>query len=145
MCLLLVIEASASARLELEEAARSVSAVGVRLEVEHPPRWAWAKPDRVRATVSESGGCACSLLADDADWEAEHWSIRPEILPSLAANLEAVAARCVEDFVVEALWSGESAARAEQVSVPELLARVRAGRLGTSTRYIVRRSPVTRG
>jgi hypothetical protein len=142
MCLLLVIEASASARPELEAAARSVSPDGVRLDVEHPPRWPRGKPERVRATLSESGGCACSLLADDADWEAEHWSMRPEILPYLAATLEAVVARGVEDFVVEALWSGETAASAEQVSVRELLARVRAGRVGTSTRYIVRLSPV---
>jgi len=138
MCLLLVIDAPASARPQLEDVGRSLSAGGLQLHVQHPSRWSWGRSERVRAMVSESGNCACSLLTDAADWEAEYWSLRSDVLPSLAEVLEAISEHGVEEFTIEARWSGDSVGREQQVSTPEMLARIREGRLGTRTRYTVR-------
>lgn len=138
MCLTLTIRAPVAARPQLEEAARSLPASALHLDVEHARRWAWAKPNDIRATISESGGCACSLLADDADWEAPFWSMRPEVLAPLARTLEVVAASDLGEFSIEALWTGEEAEDEQQLCVPELLAHIHAGQLGTKTRYRVR-------
>lgn len=53
----------------LDTAAIEASGVGLRVDVGHPSRWLWVKDKAARATISEEGGCACSLLSDDADWD----------------------------------------------------------------------------
>jgi hypothetical protein len=64
--------------------------------------------------------------------------MRPEVLQPLTTTLETVAASGLEQFHVEALWSGDAVETEEEVSFAELLAYVRAGRLGTRARYSVR-------
>ena len=142
MCLILWIDAPAAERPRLEEIARSLPAGALRVEVERVPWWPWAKPrERVRATISESGGCACSLLADDADLYAPYWSMRPEALAPLANTVEHLAASGPGGFGLRALWVSDDVEREEGLSVPEMLAVLRAGRLGTRTRYLVGHPP----
>lgn len=141
MCLILMVRAKASARPLLEAAARSLTPPALRLDVSRAPRWPWVRPTHVQAAVSETGGCACSLLADDAEWDAEFWSIRPENLEPLVRTLAAVATSELDEFTVEALWIGEQAAVERRISFEELLVLVRVGRLGTRTRYVVRDTP----
>jgi hypothetical protein len=90
-----------------------------------------------RLTVSEAGGCACSFLSDEADWDAEVWSMRPEILDRLARTLELLAASEAEGLAIEALWTGTTAQQTVRVSLAELGPLVRSSRLGTRTRYEV--------
>jgi hypothetical protein len=71
MCLMLIGTADPEERDRLEQAAREASAVGLKVTVEHPPKPPWARETAARATISERGGCACSLLSDDADWNAK--------------------------------------------------------------------------
>ena len=79
MCLILTVAAPSGEREELEDAAGKAAAAGLRVEMEHSPRWPWARQSPARAVISEQGGCACSLLSHDADWNADAWAMRPEI------------------------------------------------------------------
>lgn len=140
MCLVLSVAAPASEREELEDAARKAAAAGLRVEMEHPSRWPWARQSPARAVVSEKGGCACSLLGDEADWNADAWAMRPEILEQLAQTLQILADEGPPNLSVEALWVGEAPSETARVTPSELAELARSSRLGTRTRYELARS-----
>jgi hypothetical protein len=137
MCLLIEAISPAADRAVLEAAAVAASSVGLRVDVGHASRWSWAKSKPVRATISEDGGCACSLLSDEADWNADTWSMRPDVLDRLAATLEILAMRGPQGLIVEALWVGEVPKNTVSVTPGELAEVARSSRLGTRTRYAV--------
>ena len=135
MCLMLIATAKAAEREKLEQAARQAAASGLRIEMEHPHRWSWARGTAARATISEEGGCACSLLTDDADWNADAWAMRPEILERLARTLQILADEGPSSLCVEALWIGETPNQTARVTASELATLARSSRLGTRTKY----------
>jgi len=135
MCLILTVAAPASERQELEDAARKAAAAGLRVEMEHPPRWPWARQAPARAVISEEGGCACSVLSDDADWNADAWAMRPEILERLARTLQILGDEGPPTLSLEALWVGEAPIETARVTPSELAELARSSRLGTRTRY----------
>lgn len=92
-----------------------------------------------RLSISEAGeGCACSMLTDDADWNAPAWDIQPTLLPHLANSLAFISERASQGFIFEALWAGDRPEKNLEVSPDELLSIVQENRVGTKTRYIVR-------
>jgi hypothetical protein len=137
MCLVLAVTAPATDRAILEAAAVEASAAGLRVNVEHHSPWPWAKNKPIRANVSEEVGCACSLLSDDADWNAESWLMRPEIRDRLARTLEILASRGPKGWFVEAIWIGDDVRETVQVTPEELGRMARSDKLGTHTRYAV--------
>jgi len=92
MCLTLIVQAPKAARPSLEAVARSLPPGAPPLHVAVTRQWPWSRTALVQGSISEEGGCACSLLADDANWAAPFWSMRPEVLEPLAQTLEAVGA-----------------------------------------------------
>src|SRR5206468_1112474 len=106
MCLTVWIEVDATERDTLTAAAATASGFGLRVDVEHPSRWPWAHRRPVRATITEDGACACGLLSDDADWDAESWAMRSAVVEPLARTLEALLQHGPHRVVVEALWAG---------------------------------------
>ena len=102
--------------------------------MEHPLRWPWAR-QTARAVISEAGGCACSLLSDQADWNAETWAMRPEILERLASTLQVLVEEGPPNLSVQALWFGETPGETVRVTAARLVALARASGLGTRTRY----------
>lgn len=142
MCLKLVVRVPAAHRPDLEAAILHVLPTDLRVELAHAPRWPWARDHDAEAVISEQGGCACSLLTDEADWNAEAWTMRPEVLDPLARTLSTLAERGPEGMTAEALWVGEKADREQKVTVRELAALARASRLGTHTRYVLCRQAV---
>jgi len=135
MCLILTVAAPAGERESLEDAARKAAAVGLRVEMEHPPRWPWARQTPARAVISEGGGCACSLLSDQADWDADTWAMRPEILEQLARTLQILGEDGPPNLSVQALWVGETPGETVRVTTATLVTLARSSRLGTRTRY----------
>ena len=135
MCLILTVRVPATQQPALVAAAQSLGPGTLHVTVSHAPHWPWARPRDAEATVSEAGACACSLLADDADWNAPTWSMRPEIRTQLARTLESLAH--VPGAVVEALWVGDRPDREDAVTPAGLAALAEAGILGTRTRYVV--------
>jgi hypothetical protein len=144
MCLKLTIRVPAADRPGLEAAMLQVSPGYLRVDLAHLPRWSWARHHDAEAVVSEQGGCACSLLTEEADWGAEAWAVRPEVLEPLARTLSTLAERGPEGMTVEALWVGEKPGREQKVTARELAALVRASQLGTHTRYVLSHGSVNR-
>ena len=87
--------------------------------------------------LSEEGGCACSLLADDADWDAETWSMEEHAARRLAGTLEELGRTLKGTVVVEALWNGDGPEEVADLSWPELVSLARRSRLSTATSYSV--------
>ena len=140
MCLIVAVEVSAAEREQLERAARAASANGLCVTVDHSVRWPWARQRPVRASISEDATCACSLLSDDADWNAAVWAMRPDVLEPLGRTLELLAAQGPPVIAVQALWVGERPREETRVSVSELANLARRSQLGTRTRYVVERA-----
>ena len=82
-------------------------------------------------------GCACSMLHDDASWDAASWLMRPEVLPPLGATLAKIREQSSEPFTFETLWVGDDVYFERQVSLDELRRIVASGQIGTQTRYTV--------
>ena len=140
MCLIVVVEAPAAEREQLETAARAASANGLRVTVDHALRWPWARQRPIRASISEDATCACSLLADDADWNAAVWAMRPDVLEPLGRALEVLATQGPSVLAVQALWLGEGSREEVRVSASELANLAKRSQIGTRTRYLVERA-----
>ena len=91
-----------------------------------------------RFNISETGeGCACSMLTDDADWNAEFWDLQSALLPH-TANLLSLINECVPSgFVFEALWAGDKPAETLTVSFDELRDSVLKNQIKTKAKYVV--------
>jgi hypothetical protein len=82
-------------------------------------------------------GDACSLLADDADWDAPTWSLLPSILQPLAITIRKLYELAPNDFSITAVFGGDIATETISISINELLEIVSAGKLGNKVRYNV--------
>jgi hypothetical protein len=140
MCLELKITVPEDERSQLERAIASSPPGTLRIDIEHPKRWRWARNTVVRAYVSEQGGCACSLLSDDADWNATAWSMRDEVLDPLKRTLMWLASELPNGFTVEVLWQGDAVQQEVHLTADEIGDMAATGRLGTHVRYVVTRS-----
>jgi hypothetical protein len=91
--------------------------------------------------LSSSPGLAIpaahDLLTDDADWDADTWAMDPDGLQEVASTVNRLFGVVDAPMILEALW-GNQVAIVEEVSRAEMLSVIRAGALGTQTRYIVR-------
>ena len=92
-----------------------------------------------RLSISEKdGGCACSILTDDADWNAHTWDLRLDLLPDLARALSFFSECSSGGYTFEALWVGDKPEKNVDVSTDEMLQIVQRNQIGPKTRYIVR-------
>jgi hypothetical protein len=139
VCLMIWAEAPESERQSFEAAAPAASSVGLCVSVDHASRWPWARERPARASISEDATCACSLLSDDADWNAESWAMRPEAREALARTIEVPTRQGPSHLTIQAIWIGDISQEEVSVNPKELVALAAAGRLGTRTRYLVER------
>jgi hypothetical protein len=77
------------------------------------------------------------LLADDADWDAPTWSMRPEELPRLAATLKTLCDALPQGYEFVASWVGEPLKRCAEVSCDELLDLARTSSFNGHTIYAI--------
>jgi hypothetical protein len=143
MCLTISIEASADERDTLTAAATAASGFGLHVEVDRLSRWPWARHRPVRVSITEAGGCACSLLADGASWDAETWEMRHDVVEPLARTLQTMLEHGPPRMSVEALWAGDRPNVEVVVTPGDLAALVHGDGLGTMTRYVTERGGVT--
>jgi hypothetical protein len=96
--------------------------------------------DRFRA-LRRGGGLlsvhACDFLSEEADWNAQTWTMTADGRRSLSQILTAVFARLPGDIEIEATWGGDAPTKEQQVSRASLLSLVESDGLGTRTRYQV--------
>ena len=138
MCLFVTVRIHSADAEALERAAAATSSDGapMQLDVFKPPR---AEPE---LTISAGGGwqgsgCACSLLAETADWNARTWDMEPRARRDLAQTIEVLTGYLPRPFSIEALWDGDPVVREHPVTVVDVVALANANALGTRDRYIV--------
>jgi hypothetical protein len=99
-------------------------------------------PGELELTISErrgpgGDGCACSLLADSADWHAATWAMEPPARAKLAKTIALLAERVPRPFTIEATWDGDLVERDHDVAADDVVRLAAAGELGTRDRYTV--------
>ena len=91
--------------------------------------------------VSLDGGCSCSLLSDDADWDKSTWDLDPDVLDGLSRAL-----RLLHDaaggFTFHALWMGDLPETETRAHLGELLDDVANNRIRNWHVYVVGKQPV---
>jgi len=87
-------------------------------------------------SVSFDGGCACSLLDDEADWDAPNWIFDPSVLEGLACVLKLLHDEA-GGFTFQALWIGDKPQTQAHVTLRELLADVAINRIRNKHVYVV--------
>jgi hypothetical protein len=135
MCLVVSIDFSTRTAKRVAEIAEAASRTG-------PLHVRVAKGNATRRTprvfLSEPRqGCACSMLTDDADWNASVWDMHEPSRERLAAGIALLARSARGPMTFHALWQGERAAHERTLSVDELVSLVRRGAIETKARYVV--------
>jgi hypothetical protein len=134
MCLLIDVEAIDVPPRTAGELTRDAAATGVlRLQAQRAPRGATTS----RYLVGD--GCACALLADNADWDAPFYALDSARCADLARTLEFLHGRS-RRLRVRAVWaegalSAHPPAGTTQASLAALLSDVRAGRIANNVVY----------
>ena len=101
-------------------------------------RWPWARQKPAIVYIS-AGGCACSLLSDDADSDDEYWALEPKAAEQLGTGLEIFALHGPGRVSFQALWLGERVDRDVTIDPAALAALIRAKGTGVKVRYILDR------
>jgi hypothetical protein len=97
-----------------------------------------ARGRRPRLTLSERNqGCACSMLADDADWNAATWAMRPQSTATIAETLAAIGKVARGPLVFQAVWIGDKTEDEEHIALKDLLGVVKRSGIRTKVRYVV--------
>jgi hypothetical protein len=68
---------------------------------------------------SRDGGCSCSMMSDDADFNAPVWNLEPAVLEGSASALRLLA-EGGNGFSFQALWIGEEPESQSNVEVEDL-------------------------
>jgi hypothetical protein len=129
MCLQITVRVNQPADSHAIESLVDENAVPVRRR----KRW-WRATNEF--DVSDDG-CACSLLTDDADWNAATWDMLEDARLRLGRTIEALGKSLPNGFTLEALWIGETPDETRTVTADELARIACASELGTKTRYEV--------
>jgi len=77
-------------------------------------------------------------MSDDADWNHDTWSLRPDVLSGLATALQRLAEE-TDGFTFQALWVNDIPLTQGDVSLFELLDDVRENHVKNKHVYRVRR------
>ena len=93
-------------------------------------------PTKNALHFSVDGGCSCSLMTDNADWNAPTWDLDANTLDGLARALAAVANEA-EGFTLQAIWIGEKPQSCERIPLRDVLADVLNNRVKNKHIYVV--------
>ena len=88
---------------------------------------------------ADQPGCSCSLLTDHADFSADTWDLRPEVVEPLAHALQLLGKEA-HGFTFKALWAGDLVESTGRITLREFLAEVRANKLRNAHQYVVGRA-----
>lgn len=86
-------------------------------------------------SLSQETGCACSMLAEGADWDAPAWDLRPDGLRALEAAVDLIASRSPRGCRFRAYWLGEEPQQTLRVPVEHLTADIRANQVRNKVTY----------
>jgi hypothetical protein len=107
--------------------------------------WRFEQPSRLGRHGARLVLHGCDLLAEDADWAAPTWSMRPGESDRLADSIASLLRQAENTGAIAALWEGERAGDDLRVSTASFVELVRRSAMGTHTRYLVAPDGETRG
>lgn len=137
MCLVISIEVRHDDRDLLVKAAAVASRIGLKVEVVQSSWWRTLRSQPISAKITEDGSCSCSLLADDADWNAATWALRADVVPAVVATLESLLSVGPSVVRISALWAGHKPEHVRDISAKNFIESVSNEGLGTKTTYVV--------
>jgi len=85
-----------------------------------------------------AGGCACSLLTDEAGFDSPTWQLRLEVLDGLASLVNRIWDTVGGLLTFDALWYAEAPVENRDVTIEELYAIIGNNKIGSKTRYFIR-------
>lgn len=80
------------------------------------------------------------LLSDDADWNKPYWNFEIERMPPFLQKLRNYYEDSVQGISICAVWSPDKVSETTEVTFMELENILLNNRLGTKTKYIVRKN-----
>jgi len=89
--------------------------------------------------ISVDGGCSCSLMSDNADWNAPTWDLDPKVLDGLARALRLLAEEA-GGFELQALWIGDEPQTRSHSSLSKVVSDLQQNRLRNRHVYVVGKS-----
>ena len=134
MCLSLIITLPEEKQKNAKKIADKASTD--KLIVFEEKRW-FKKRSRFLFISKENRGCACDLLTDDADWDAETWDIIESYLPDLSLIISSLSEEIPEGFIFEALWAGDVQKGKLLVTAEELSKIIRSNKIKIKITYQV--------
>jgi hypothetical protein len=134
-----VIISATLSRADLESVSRlpldGISVAPIAIEIPH--RSFWRRSTSLTVSERGGGGCACSLLHDDASWDHPCWILRSEAREPLATTFRRLRDQLSGGFDFQALWVGEQASDSLSVSIAALCDLIAGDEIGTKTVYHV--------
>jgi len=131
MCLIISVNLSPKDSLRAAEIAKCATS-GDGLEIQ-PQKHRFRKPSSTLFMFEHSEGCGCSLLTDDASWNAPTWDMIPSALSKLAVTLQRLCGSCSEEFTFNASWVGEKMVEEKYLTADAMLGCVDVKKLNCST------------
>src|SRR5688572_658367 len=89
--------------------------------------------------ISVDGGCSCSLMSDNADWNAATWDLEPKVLDGLARILRLLSDEA-SGFAFQALWIGDEPKTRSHSPLRDVLSDVQQNRVRNKHVYLVGKS-----
>lgn len=126
MCLEVLVAPAASNKVSAE---RLSEASGLRIV---KTRW----PTAGFMHLSVDGGCSCSLMTDNADWNSPTWEFQPSVLEGIAAALRLLA-KDAEGFTFQALWIGDEIESRQRVPLRDVIDDVLENKIKNKHLYII--------
>lgn len=88
--------------------------------------------------IAELGqGCGCSLLTEEADWNAATWEMELDKIAGLPELLRKIYKQSTQRITFQALWGGDFPSEEISTSLDELEIIILEGRISTTARYII--------
>ena len=128
-----------ASRADAEGVARSLEGVAP-LAVLYDKRVKILGYPSVAIAETGQGALANTLLSDDADWNAQHWSLRPELLSALNETVTKVFAESHQGIAFAASWIGERPAKTIAVTLTDLADAILHNRVPNGTVIEVQKS-----
>jgi hypothetical protein len=88
---------------------------------------------------ADQPGCSCSLLSDHADFSADTWDLRADVVEPLTHALRLLGEEA-HGFTFQAVWAGDAIESTSGVTLREFLAEVRANKIRNAHEYVVGRA-----
>jgi len=134
MCLNIIVEIENLTRSRADEFVELIKGKELLIITVYTPS-KWFRKLTPVLHISEDGGCACSMLSENADWNAETWEMNSSVLSKLANTIIEISKKLSTSFNFLALWAGDIPFKEISLSLTDLLQLIKENKIGTKIKY----------